>query len=249
MRLLVSIFLFNLVCISNVLVAQTNVGVVINELMADNASAVMDEAGDFDDWIELYNNLDVPMNLSGYGLSDDESELGKFIIPDGTTIEENGYLIIWADDDQKQGPLHAQFKLSAGGEALFLTDPANNIIDQIVFEEQVEDMSLAREPNGTGPFVIKPHSFNTDNDIDVSTLSAIPVSVSFFPNPTRDLLRIDLGAIAHGKRISLINLEGKVAIETVANSSILDLDMSALSHGNYILQIEGYQGTLIQKVD
>ena len=48
---------------------QTNIDVVINELMSDNVTAVADEAGEFDDWIELYNNSNAPIDISGYGLS------------------------------------------------------------------------------------------------------------------------------------------------------------------------------------
>ena len=46
---------------------------VINELMASNDAAIADDAGEYDDWIELYNNSNQSIDLSGYFLSD-ESE-------------------------------------------------------------------------------------------------------------------------------------------------------------------------------
>ena len=54
--------------------------------MASNESAVPDENGEYDDWIELYNNTSLPINLVGYYLSDDASNLTKWIFPDTVTI-------------------------------------------------------------------------------------------------------------------------------------------------------------------
>jgi len=233
---------------SNALIAQSNLTVVINELMSDNEAAVADEAGDFDDWIELYNNMDTPMDLSGFGLSDDENDLGKFTIPEGTVIAENGYLIFWADDDQEQGPLHVQFKLSAVGESLFLTDPNNNIVDQVDFPELDEDFSFARDPNGIGSFVIKQPTFNNDNDLATSTLTPLPKNISFYPNPTSDFLKIDLGDLEIGSQVLIYNQQGQVINKLIASSSILEIDMKTFANGSYIIQLEGYEGVLINKI-
>ena len=88
-------------------------GVVINEIMASNNITASDEYGEFDDWIELYNNSASAVDLSGYFLSDDPLDLLKWSIPNGTTISGNDYLIIWADNDLGQIPLHANFKLTS----------------------------------------------------------------------------------------------------------------------------------------
>jgi hypothetical protein len=45
--------------------------IAINEVMASNATRIADEDGDYEDWIELYNYGSTPINLIGYGLSDD----------------------------------------------------------------------------------------------------------------------------------------------------------------------------------
>ena len=44
---------------------------VINEIMASNDQTIADEFGEFDDWIEIYNNGNQSINLFGYHLSDD----------------------------------------------------------------------------------------------------------------------------------------------------------------------------------
>ena len=43
---------------------------VINELMASNEIAYADSSGEYDDWIELYNNTSSPIDLFGYYLKD-----------------------------------------------------------------------------------------------------------------------------------------------------------------------------------
>jgi hypothetical protein len=58
-------------------------GLVINEFMADNERTVEDpdEAGEYADWIELYNGTDEPVTLSGLFLTDDLAEPTKWQIP------------------------------------------------------------------------------------------------------------------------------------------------------------------------
>ena len=123
----------------------------INEFMADNETGIVDEAGEFEDWIELYNAGDEALDLSGLYMTDDLLNPIMWMIPDGTSIDAGGYLLIWADKDVDQGPLHGDFKLGAGGEeiGLYGTDGAT-LIDSIVFGDQAPDVSMGRIPDG-GP--------------------------------------------------------------------------------------------------
>ena len=61
---------------------QTAAGesIVINELMADNEAAVTDAFGEFDDWTELYNVTSAYVDISGWTMTDDVNELGKFTL-------------------------------------------------------------------------------------------------------------------------------------------------------------------------
>lgn len=118
---------------------------VINEIMAANDSTLADEAGEFDDWIELYYRCESPVNLTGYTLTDDLSEPGKYRFPD-QTIQGEGYLLIWADHDEVQGGNHAGFELSAtAGERLGLYNPAGELMDVLLFAAQEADVSYGRE--------------------------------------------------------------------------------------------------------
>jgi len=125
--------------------------VLVNEFLADNESVNQDEAGEYDDWLELYNGSAVTVMLDGMYLTDNLSEPTKWQIPAGTTIPPGGYLLVWCDEDTGQGPLHAGFKLNRDGEeiGLFADDAHGNVpLDSIVFGPQQENVSYGRRPDG-----------------------------------------------------------------------------------------------------
>ena len=139
--------------------SMTGPSVVINELMADNDNIHADPQGDYDDWLELHNLTDTVVILTRMYLSDKEDEPTKWQFPENTEIPANGYLIVWLDEDGEDAPdgLHANFKLSKGGEVVMLvgTDAnGNQILDSITFGEQDTDVAFGRLPDGTGEFQV-----------------------------------------------------------------------------------------------
>lgn len=126
--------------------------VYVNEFMASNASGYQDESGAFPDWIELWNGSDELVDLSTFTLTDDATQPQKWSFPAGSEIESDGYLIVFADGDPStETELHANFKLSADGEAIQLIGPASEdfpVVDYVSFDVQTTDVSWARFPNG-----------------------------------------------------------------------------------------------------
>jgi len=125
--------------------------VLINEFLADNESINQDEAGEYDDWLELYNAEAVTVTLDGMYLTDDLSEPAKWQFPAGSTIPPGGHLLVWCDKDTGQGPLHADFKLNRDGEeiGLFDSDAHGNVpLEILSFGTQQEDVSYGRRPDG-----------------------------------------------------------------------------------------------------
>lgn len=172
-----------------------NVGgdLVINELMASNDATMADQDGEYDDWIELYNNTNAAISLDGYFLSDDENDLMKWAFPN-ETIAANDFRIVWADNDEEQAGMHANFKLSAGGETLFLVASDGTIVDEVTFGEQVTDISYGRFPNGTGDFRSMVSTFNATNSNMTATteLEEDAFFIKISPNPTSDWLEIEV---------------------------------------------------------
>ena len=121
---------------------------VINEFMADNETTIADELDEYEDWIELYYNIPYTMSLNGYFLTDDLNNPSKWTFPD-IEISGQGYILIWADDDDEQGPMHTNFKLSNDGEQIGFFDPNLNLLDQITFSQQSDDVSYGRVTDGS----------------------------------------------------------------------------------------------------
>jgi len=127
-------------------------GVVINEVLASNATTLADpDTRGFGDWIELYNASSATVDLGGSYLTDALSKPTKWRIPDGTTLAPGAFLVVWADDGNTAGAaLHANFKLSGSGEAVGLYSPTGAVIDTVTFGAQTTDVSYGRSPDGTG---------------------------------------------------------------------------------------------------
>ena len=150
--------------------SMTGPSVVINELMADNDTTIADPQEDYDDWLELYNLTDSPVMLTGMYLSDKEDNPTKWEFPENTEIPANGYLIVWLDEDHDDEEategLHANFKLSKGGEIAMLVGPdaeGNQVLDSITFGDQETDVAFGRLPDGTGEFQIVQATPGTPN--------------------------------------------------------------------------------------
>ena len=134
-------------------VMQAQSPMVINELLASNGQGARDPQGQTDDWIELHNTAEVPVDIGGMYLTDDPANPVRWRIPAGTSVAAGGYVLIWADGDTGDDGLHANFKLTADGEAvaLFETDGVAQI-DHVSFGPQMTDVSFGRYPDGTGEF-------------------------------------------------------------------------------------------------
>ena len=100
-------------------IASAQPELYINEFMADNDNIIADPQGDYDDWIEIYNPVDMNVSLNGFYLTDDLEDSLQWAFPD-TFIEAGGFLLVWADDDEGDEGLHTNFKLGADGEQVGL---------------------------------------------------------------------------------------------------------------------------------
>ena len=69
----------------------------INEVQISNDATILDENGEHPDWVELYNDSNEAVDLSGWGLTDKASKPYKWVFPDNTYIKANEYLTVFAD--------------------------------------------------------------------------------------------------------------------------------------------------------
>ncbi|MBO6572816.1 T9SS type A sorting domain-containing protein [bacterium] len=198
---------------------------VINELMASNSSTIQDESGSYPDWLEIYNTTDNEISMSGYFLTDDLSNPDKWAFPD-TTIPAKGFLLIWTDDDEKEGPMHASFNLSKAGEdaGLYKQNGSDfEAINTITFGAQTTDVSYGRDKDGSAEFVfIDNPTPGKSNGMPVSNeeLGSTPKTVQLYqnyPNPFNPSTTISFSLNKQEKvTLEVFNMVGQL-VETVTN--------------------------------
>ncbi len=212
-------------------------GLVINEFMASNTATITDEEGKFEDWIEIHNTTDAPISMLGLFLTDNPINIRKWECPD-VAVPANGYLIIWADEDGVDGPLHANFKLSALGESIHLATADSTIIDEISFGEQTSDIATGRIPNGTGPFVEVSPTPNAINSLTSIFGVKENLKITTFPNPADEFVvfRMDPN---EQMQISLMDLNGRLIKKQTHNKGTEGkFDTKDIPNGFYILSFQ-----------
>lgn len=135
--------------------SQYSKAIFINEIMSSNKSILVDAQGNTPDWIELYNSSDKPLNLEGFGLSDNASKLGKWVFPN-LVIPPEGYLIVFASglNTFVQNQPHTNFRIDSDGEEIILSDSQGNIIDQIEIPQLDVNISFGRKHDSLSQWVI-----------------------------------------------------------------------------------------------
>lgn len=127
-----------MICFLILFLGAARADVIINEVMASNGYY---ENGHAWDWVELYNNGDSTVNLTGWGFTDSKKDLYKFRFPDGAKLKAGEYLTIWCTGEKNQTPckdkvFYADFKISASGEKLRLTNAEEQEIQKLELPEQ-----------------------------------------------------------------------------------------------------------------
>ncbi|MCD4792550.1 MAG: lamin tail domain-containing protein [Bacteroidales bacterium] len=94
-----TLYSFIIISLSFFLFITAKAQLYINEFMASNVTIYADivDYDDYSDWIEIYNDSDAAIDISGYYLTDDLEDFNKWQIPSGAIIEGKAYLIFWAD--------------------------------------------------------------------------------------------------------------------------------------------------------
>ncbi len=212
----------------------------INELLASNTKGFPDEAGEFEDWIELYNSSDTSIDIAGYSLSDKPNDLYKWQFPANTVVPAKGFIVVFADEDQEQGPLHTNFKLAKSGETISILDAQGKVLDEVTYSNQETDKSFARVTDGTGAFeqstvntpgasnvlVTAPNVLNNNPD-SVAVISSSqevlnrPTSFRIYPNPVR------------GNTV-------QVSFKLAAPTSLRLLDYDLLGRSSHLSSLQSY---------
>lgn len=218
--------------------------VVINEINYNSSDAFNPS-----DWIELYNSQPTSIDLSNWQIKDDNDN-HVFVIPEGTQIEGNDYLVIVKNEMNFVSvfpniPYLGELSFGFGQtDAVRLFNPWDKLMDEVYYTSEQPWPSCA---NGTGNTLelvspdldnSLPESWNCINTygspkaINDTSNSGEASGVIIYPNPVQNILYVKGNSEAYS--IEIYSLIGQL-VKTVSNAN--EIDVSLLSQGIYLIRI------------
>ena len=242
---------------------------VINEINYNSAP-------EFDpgDWVELYNPMDHPVDVSGWVFKD-EDDLHAYTFASGTQIPSKGYMVIAFDMTTFHnlfpavtnyvGPMG--FGFAGGGELLRVFNNTGTLIDTVHYDDVAP---WPTRPDGQGATLelISPDLDNAlgqnwkasgitthgtpgeENSINVginAPVAAEKLTLTIYPNPFRNtaMLKINTASVINDGTLEIYNLSGqKVSQMDHISSKQLELDRNGLQPGCYIIRFTNLAGNL-----
>ncbi len=115
---------------------------------------ILNELESTEDQIEVFNSGDMPVDVSGWILTDEPAGPGydpnadteKLVFPPMSTLPAGTYLIVAKGDAPGQHP----FGLGAGGDTITLLQADLTFVDQVTYGAQLAAVSYCRIPDGPG---------------------------------------------------------------------------------------------------
>ncbi|MFT7513256.1 MAG: hypothetical protein ACI9QL_002467 [Candidatus Omnitrophota bacterium] len=166
---------------------------VINEFAAHTDFSDPGFPGfDSNDWIELFNPNPLPVNLSGYYLSDDPADPTKWALPGGALAP--GSHLSFDEITGFHQVLTNGFGLNKAGEAIYLSylpGGTNRTVDAVRFKAQENGRSFGRFPDGSPWWYAMPPTRDAANERDGSPELVIR-ELMFAPEGSNTLEYVEL---------------------------------------------------------
>jgi hypothetical protein len=145
--------------------------ILLNEFLPDPYVLYTEE------WIELYNPLDVVVDISGYVLDDiTTGGTNPYTIPDETTIPAYGFIVFYQST--------TNIALNNDGDTLnYLKPDGTTVLDSYVYSTSTNDISYGRETDGSSTWI----TFDTptpgaSNGVPTNDADLILIN-EFLPDP------------------------------------------------------------------
>lgn len=234
--------------------------VVINEVLSSNSSGILDEEGSANDWIELYNDSDSPVNLDGYRLNDKYKFENSWQLPP-VTIAPGEHFLVFASDKNRYSPAYCYKTIITEGDQWSYFVPEYNYPDNAWRTPQFDDSAWQRGNSGFG------YGDNDDNTV-INPLNTIYIRKEFEINNPDDvyeiLLHVDyddaFAAFINGKLVASNNLAftstdnyNEVDVQNDHEAAmysggepdkyVIQTENAGLKSGINVLSIQGYNIT------
>jgi hypothetical protein len=241
--------------------------IVINEINYKDAL-------DFEvkDWVELYNNGSSAIDISNWVFKDSD-DLNEFVIPNGTIMQPDSYLVLVRSlvDFQALFPAVSpvlgdlSFGLGGGGELIRLFDNSGILVDFVEYDD-VDPWPIEADGNGPSLELINPNLDNalpenwqacasvgsehgtpgeTNSDCNLGVDDFNNIEVTIFPNPMNTVTTIMVTNSVSQLKLAVYDLLGREIIQMESNSNIFTLEKGNLTSGLYILKITTDENTIV----
>jgi len=110
-------------------------GIIINEVLPSPEGADAEK-----EWIEIFNQNNFEVNLSGWQITDSAGETRNYTFPEGSTIESKGFFLLFR-------PM-TRIVLNNGGDELKLLRPDGGSADSLIYENAPNGESFNRTLSG-----------------------------------------------------------------------------------------------------
>lgn len=127
--------------------ASDIVKLFINEVFADGTKDATNP-----DWVEIYNDSDIPVDISGYSFYDEGIKTGakpKRVLNAGTIIPSKGFHV--ESTEYTEGKYTIEFGLSTSGDAVYLENASGVVVATLDFLtiNLSGKKSYGRKPDGS----------------------------------------------------------------------------------------------------
>jgi len=240
-------------------------GLVINEIMPVNETTIPDESGDFDGWLELYNDGLLPINLTGVSLSTGLSSLARWEMP-AVMIRPAEHKLVWLDGQQAEGALHSPLRMYQPGDVVKLLAPQKAggwEIDRRDYHEMQADQSVGRSRDGLDDWVLQteptPGEPNNALIVHPGPVPSVIVLRDNYPNPFNPATNMVFGLPSYQRvRIQVFDARGGLVTTLVDDFRDdgyhpvrwdgTDGTGRAVASGVYYARMESGGGTLTNKM-
>tara|TARA_B110000027_G_scaffold57454_1_gene62219 strand:+ start:2209 stop:6585 length:4377 start_codon:yes stop_codon:yes gene_type:complete len=233
-------------------------GLVINEI--NYKSSVTFNPGD---WIELYNPKAGTIDISNWQIKDD-NDTHVFVIPEGTQIAGNGFLVLVKDAAAFSSvfpniPYIGELDFGFGGsDAVRVYNSDSKLMDDVSYDSIAPWPTCADETGNTLELIAPdldnslPESWSCINDngspnaVNSTGLSIEDIdtnSIVVYPNPVKNMLYI-VGNSA-GYDIEVYSLLGQ---RVMTASNVNEIDVSLFNEGVYLIRVSTENTTTVKRI-
>lgn len=132
--------------------AQNTSDLRIGEVLVENTSGLLDDFGQRNGWIEIYNNSDGTVKFGGCYLTDDKSDLKKYRIPSNdasAAVKPHQSAVFFASGKAASGTYYTNFTIERGETVYIVSNDGKTIIDALTVPSDLQaDKSVMRVPGG-----------------------------------------------------------------------------------------------------